>query len=70
MLFGYNSNIALGSSNATIFDHASALLSLLSEKRSTVKSKTRNLLFVAHSLGGLVVKQARILIDFNDIFAH
>jgi hypothetical protein len=65
MLFGYNSNVAFGSTNATIFDHASALLSLLSEKRSATTSKTRYLLFVAHSLGGLVVKQARIVIHFS-----
>jgi hypothetical protein len=65
MLFAYNSNIALGSTNATIFDHASALVSLLAEKRSATKSKTRHLLFVAHSLGGLLVKQALIVASLN-----
>ena len=58
LLFGYNSNVAFGSTNATIFDHASSLLSLLSEKRQATKAESRLLLFVAHSLGGLVVKQA------------
>ena len=57
MLFSYNSNIALGSTNATIFDHASSLFSLLAERRAATKSTARHLLFVAHSLGGLVVKQ-------------
>lgn len=46
------------SSNASIFQHAETLLSDLASLRSSPMDKERPLIFIAHSLGGIVVKDA------------
>lgn len=55
--FGYNSNISAGykaANQSNIFSHAKNLLYDLDAKR--VKSQDRGLIFIAHSLGGTVLK--------------
>jgi predicted alpha/beta hydrolase family esterase len=58
MTFGYNTNITQGYQAAhqgNIFSHARDLLYELEEKRR--KAADRHLVFIAHSLGGILVKE-------------
>ncbi|KAF7591487.1 hypothetical protein BBP40_001533 [Aspergillus hancockii] len=61
LLFAYNSSITWNSAIAGVKDHATTLLNLLILKRK--ESPERPLIFICHSLGGLVVKQALLLDD-------
>ena len=53
-------------SKATIFHHAQALLSDLSMIRPTISDKQKPLIFIAHSLGGIIVKDA-LSLSRNDL---
>ncbi|KAF3013601.1 hypothetical protein E8E15_001425 [Penicillium rubens] len=60
-VYGYNSNIThpQSMSTASIKDHANALLNLLDMERSPqMGSIPPKVIFIGHSLGGLVIKQA------------
>ena len=61
MTHGYNSTVAFSNSVARIEDKALEFLNRLSLKRNAVRSKARPIVFICHSLGGLVVKKALIL---------
>ncbi|KAN0075952.1 NAD(P)-binding domain protein [Elaphomyces granulatus] len=58
MSFGYNASAAFGNTTATIVDHAKDLLCCLVDKREEEDEKTRPIIFIGHSLGGIVIKQA------------
>ncbi|KAH0030808.1 hypothetical protein KCU78_g2959, partial [Aureobasidium melanogenum] len=58
--YGYDSAVVFSKSIATIDQAAIMLLSRLLGKRRTSEEKGRPIIFIAHSLGGLVVKQAMI----------
>ncbi|KAH0170241.1 hypothetical protein KCU67_g2721, partial [Aureobasidium melanogenum] len=58
--YGYDSVVVFSKSVATIDQAAIMLLSRLLGKRRTSEEKGRPIIFIAHSLGGLVVKQAMI----------
>ncbi|KAL4986457.1 hypothetical protein BDW68DRAFT_178771 [Aspergillus falconensis] len=58
MLFGYNSNVSIQSSSAGIREQAQNLLSRLWLERKGCE--TRPIIFIAHSLGGIVVKEALV----------
>ncbi|KAG9699739.1 serine carboxypeptidase, partial [Aureobasidium melanogenum] len=58
--YGYDSAVVFSKSAATIDQAAIMLLSRLLGKRRTSEEKGRPIIFIAHSLGGLVVKQAMI----------
>ncbi|KAA8909197.1 hypothetical protein FN846DRAFT_943203 [Sphaerosporella brunnea] len=60
MLFGYNANNASNFSAATTRAHANALLERVDLSRSSPQAKRRRLVFVGHSLGGLIIKQALV----------
>ncbi|KAH6970345.1 hypothetical protein BKA56DRAFT_661160 [Ilyonectria sp. MPI-CAGE-AT-0026] len=78
LTYGYDAYIvskAVASSNRLI-DHATNLLIDLTTDRASCHASSRPLIFVAHSLGGLVCKEAILLSRNNpdhrrrDIFAH
>lgn len=57
MTFGYNADAAFGNTAADIVDHAKDLLGSLIDKREEEEENRRPIIFIAHSLGGIVVKQ-------------
>jgi surfactin synthase thioesterase subunit len=59
MSYGYNSGTAFSRAVTNIEDEAEALLDRLDGNRELNVEKTRPILFIAHSLGGLVVKKVR-----------
>ncbi|KAA6412799.1 MAG: hypothetical protein FRX48_03791 [Lasallia pustulata] len=60
--WGYDANTHSTSqiSGQYLYNHATTLVSDLCLKRSLTKTRTRPIIFVAHSLGGIVVKSALI----------
>ena len=61
MTFGYDSTVLLSKSVAQIEDKALELLNQLSLERISPDSNGRPIVFIGHSLGGILVKKAIIL---------
>ena len=66
--YGYPSHLLFSKSKAQIRDYASKLLSCLSTAR--VGQERRPIIFIAHSLGGIVCKQALILAYRNPLYSN
>ncbi|KAL1977963.1 hypothetical protein VTN31DRAFT_822 [Thermomyces dupontii] len=64
MLFGYNSNLAFQSSAAGVREHVDNLLSRL--WLAPQGAEVRPLIFIAHRLGGKVVKRALVQAKFGE----
>lgn len=59
MSFGYDAKFAFSHSEADIDDSSIALISNLDDERQTPSAKQNPIIFIAHSLGGIVVKRVR-----------
>ncbi|KAI1801665.1 hypothetical protein F4811DRAFT_451374 [Daldinia bambusicola] len=66
MTFGYDSSLLLSNSKGRIEDFARDLLNRLWVTRHGQEASKRPIVFIAHSLGGIVVKKALILAHEND----
>ncbi len=58
LIFGYNANAVFDNSTAGVTDIAGNLLNLLKLRRDDCQ--TRPIIFIAHSLGGIIVKKALV----------
>lgn len=61
MTFGYDSSWFLSKSVMGIPDFASDLLFRLKSHRRTIQQQSRPIVFICHSLGGIIVKKAIVL---------
>ncbi len=71
LTYGYDAYIVQKSivSNNRLIDHATNLLNDLTNDRISCNASSRRLVFVAHSLGGIVCKEA-ILLSRNNPEDH
>jgi hypothetical protein len=67
MSYGYNSRTAFSKAVTGINDAASILLDRLNGERQNKDQKTSPIIFVSHSLGGIVVKKAGLLLPIMAI---
>lgn len=65
LLLSYNSAALINASNSTVGDHALTLLEQLQGLRGR-ETQHHPIVFICHSLGGLVVKQALVTAKLND----
>ena len=57
MSYGYDSTTAFSKSVTDIEDQATILIDALNSERGSPSEKNRPLMFIAHSLGGIIVKK-------------
>jgi predicted alpha/beta hydrolase family esterase len=58
MSYGYNSSTAFSKTVTGISDEAAMFLDRLNGERQIKDQKTRPIIIVSHSLGGIIVKKA------------
>ncbi|RDW91018.1 hypothetical protein BP5796_02183 [Coleophoma crateriformis] len=64
MTYGYDTDLKVGKWKNTIYDLANSMLNAVHSVRKFV-SRTRPIIFMGHSLGGLLIKQALIIVADN-----
>jgi hypothetical protein len=62
MSFSYNSKVQFSKSTSDVFVFADQLLEQLLAVRRTPGEEARPIVFICHSLGGIIFKQVRLLI--------
>jgi predicted alpha/beta-fold hydrolase len=67
MSYGYNSSTAFSKAVTDINDEAAMLLDRLDGERQNEDQKARPIIFVSHSLGGIVVKKVCVLLSIMAI---
>ncbi|KAK3389407.1 hypothetical protein B0H63DRAFT_507002 [Podospora didyma] len=65
--FGYPSEFAFSDSFATVQDYSRRLLSSIRDVRENENQESRPIIFVCHSLGGIVLKQALVFAHEDDV---
>lgn len=60
MSYGYDSTTAFSKSVTDIEDQATMLLNALALERQSSPENKRPLIFIAHSLGGIIVKKVEL----------
>lgn len=66
LLFGYNANVAFETSTAGVREQAINLLNRIASKREDAEE--RPIVFIAHGLGGIVVKRALVEAKLDDSY--
>lgn len=66
MSYGYDSGTAFTKAVTDIDDTAGMLLNRLEGDRQSSQEKARPILFIAHSLGGIIVKKVRVFSRFYE----
>ncbi|KAI9924003.1 hypothetical protein MW887_007461 [Aspergillus wentii] len=66
LLFGYNSNVGIQSSSAGVREQAQNLLNRLRLERQGFEN--RPIIFIAHSLGGILVKEALVQAKLGEAY--
>ncbi len=67
MSYGYDSQLLFGRSAADISTFAEQLLNDLMAERQTLTEKSRPIIFICHSLGGIVFKKVRLCLPASKI---
>jgi len=62
MSYGYNSRTAFSKAVTDINDEAAMLLDRLYGERQGKSQKIKPIIFISHSLGGIVVKKVSVLL--------
>lgn len=65
MTFGYDSNVLFGKSRSQIYDYAIDLANRLKISRQKSQERHRPLVFICHSLGGVVFKEFLVQVTLN-----
>ncbi|KAH7187136.1 hypothetical protein DER44DRAFT_173441 [Fusarium oxysporum] len=66
MTFGYDSTVLFGKSTSQIHDYALDLSSQLQMIRSLPQERKRPLVFICHSLGGVIFKEFLVQVTLNN----
>ncbi|KAG4277747.1 hypothetical protein FPRO04_06990 [Fusarium proliferatum] len=70
MSFGYDSTVLFGKSRSQIYDYAVDLANRLEIFRQSSKERYRPLIFICHSLGGVVFKEFLVQVTLNKDLEH